>query len=273
MKRQYIADIKPDDQVADVFRVVEARLAPYRDESKGQYMHLLLADRSGQVEGRLWEQAEEAAAWLNPGDVVRVRARAKLYQDRIRLRVDSLELAEESAPAAAELLPAPMVDVAEALAALNGAVTRIGQPALRELLESFLGDTDFVTALSMAPVERPGALLAATVQLLELASAVLRLAPKLDADLLLAAVLLHGAGHTAALSSRRGNKAVAWLGAAALSDQLVSERLSQQPDFPPDLAIDLRHAILASGDASAARSPEALALARLKELQAALPAP
>ena len=75
MKRTYAAEIKPDDQVSGLFRVLEARLAPYRDGSKGHFMHLLLADRSGQVEGRLWEQAEEAASWLAPGDLVQVAGR------------------------------------------------------------------------------------------------------------------------------------------------------------------------------------------------------
>lgn len=270
MKRTYAADIKPDDQVSGVLRVLEARLAPYRDGSKGYYMHLLLADRTGQVEGRLWQDAEEAAGWLAPGDIVQVTGRAKLYEGHIRLRVDRIEPADEDAIDLAELQPAAAVDVDEALAAIHAAVQRINQPALRALLTGLLGDGDFVTALSLTPPQRPGHLLEAVVALLELAAPLRQIAPDLDHDLLTAGVVLHASGATTALTSPRGGKAVARLGVPALSDQLLAERLAQRPDFPADLAIDLRHCILAASDPALARTREAAVLAALRSLLAAV---
>ncbi len=110
-----------------------------------------------------------------------------------------------------------------------------------------MSDGDFVTALSLSPPQRPGELLETIVALLELAAPLRHLAPELDHDLLTAAIVLHGIGATAALTSQRGGKAVARLGVAALSDQLLTERLAQRPDFPADLAIELRHCILSRG--------------------------
>ncbi len=270
MKRTYAADIKPGDAVADCFRVVEARLAPYRDESKGRYLHLVLADRTGQVEARLWDGAEEAAQWLAAGDVAVVKARAALYQGRIRLRVESIEPAGDDAAEPAELLPAPQVDVGEAMAAVHAAIGHLQNPALRRLLESFFGDGEFVEAFSLAPVERPGELLRQTVELLELAAPLRRLADDLDHDLLTAAVLLHGIGLTVAVRGGLGARAVAWLGAPALSDQLLVERLTQRPDFPADLALALRHCLLAAHDPTQARTREAAVLAALRGLLAAV---
>lgn len=265
-----IAHIKPDDQVSGVFRVLEARLAPYRDGNKGHYMLLLLADGTGQVEGRLWEQAEEAASWLAPGDIVQAAGRAKLYEGRIRLRVDSIEPADPDAVDLAELQPTAPAEVGEALGVINAAVERIGQRVLRDLLAGLLGDGDFVTALSMTPPAQPGELLEGIVALLELAVPLRRLAPALDHDLLTAAIVLHGVGATAALTDLRGGKAVARLGVAVLSDQLLVERLAQRPDFPPDLAIDLRHCILTASDPAQARTREAAVLAALRALHAAV---
>jgi 3'-5' exoribonuclease len=270
MKHTPIAAIKPDDQVSGVFRVVEARLAPYRDGSKGHYMHLLLGDRSGQVEGRLWEEADETAGWLAAGDIVQAAGRAKLYEGRIRLRVDSIEPADLDTVDPAELLSTPLIDVGEALAAIHGAVSRISQRALADLLGSFLGDGGFVDALSLAPIQRPGKLLESIVALLELAAPLRSLAPDLDHDLLVAAIVLHDAGATAALTQPRGGKASARLGVAALSDQLLVERLAQRPDFPVDLAIELRHCILAAHNPALARTPEAATLAALRALLAAV---
>ena len=270
MKRTYIADLKPDDSVSDIFRVVEAWLAPYRDESKGQYMHLLLADRTGQAEARLWQGAEEVAGRLSPGDVVRVEGRAKLYQDRIRLRIDSLEPAGELLSGMAELLGPPVADVAEALRMIHGAIGRVSLPQLQDLLASFFEDSDLLVALSLTPAERPGELLARTAELVDLAMPLSQMSPELDSDLLLAAILLHDIGAVHAVPGGNGAKAVAWLGVPALSDQLLTERLSHRPDFPAGLAVELRHCILAVANAATARSREARVLVCMRQLQTAL---
>lgn len=257
--------IKPDDQVSGIFRVVEARLAPYRDGSKGRYMHLLLGDSTGQVEGRLWDDAEEVASWLAPGDIVHVTGRAKLYEGRIRLRVDGLAPTDDDASDLGELLPAP-AEISEALRVLHAAAARISQRPLADLLAGFLSDGDFVTALSRTPPQRPGKLLETIVALLELAAPLRLLAPELNHDLLTTVVVLHGIGATVAVAESQGSKAVAQLGVAALSDQLLTERLAQRPDFPADLAIDLRHCILTAGNPALARTREAGVLAALHTL-------
>jgi 3'-5' exoribonuclease len=267
-----IANLKPDDQMTGVFRVLEVRLAPYRDGSKGHYMHLLLADRTGQIEGRLWEDAHatRAAGWLAPGDIVQAVGRARLYEGRIRLRIDSLAPADEATTDLTEFQPAVTMDVGDALASIHAAAARISQQPLSELLASLLGDGDFVSALSMTPPQRPGELLESTVALLELAAPLRQVAPELDHDLLTASIVLHGIGANVAVTSPHGGKAVARLGVPALSDQLLAERLAQRPDFPADLAIELRHCILAAGDLAQAHTREAAVLAALRGLYAAL---
>jgi 3'-5' exoribonuclease len=270
MKRTYVADLKPDDSVDDVFRVVAARLAPYRDEHKGQYMHLLLGDRTGQVEARLWQGAEAVAGWLTAGDLVRVEGRAKLYEDRLRLRIDRLEPAGQLGPGLAELFGPPAVDLGDALQVIHAAIVRISQPSLHKLLKSIFEDGDVLSLASLVPPERPGELLARIAELVELTSALVHASAGLDADLLLAAVLLHELGAVQAAPGGVGAKAVTWLGVPALSDQLLVERLSHRPDFPAGLAVDLRHCILAVANPSAARSREARVLIGLRQLQTAL---
>ena len=63
---------------------------------------------------------------------------------------------------------------------------------------------------------------------------------------------------------------MARLGVDALSDKLLAERLAQRPDFPADLAIDLRHCIRAAADPAMARTREAAVLAALRGLNVAV---
>lgn len=270
MKRLYAAEIKPDDAVNDYFRVVELRLAPFRDERKGHYLHLLLGDRSGRVEARLWEDAAAVAEQLAAGDVVHITGRAALYQDRIRLRLDSIEpAAPEDAPEPAELLAAPQGDVDELLAALHAAIARNTTPALRRLLDSYFSDGQFVEAFCLAPVERPGDLLRQTVALLELAEPLRSLAADLDHDLLTTTLLLHASGLTRAVHGGTEARTLAWLGLATASDELLTERLRQMPDFPADLAVWLRAAMQCVTQPSPALTREGATLAALLALHTA----
>jgi 3'-5' exoribonuclease len=270
MKRVYVADLKPGDSVKEIYRVVEARLAPYRDESKGEYLQLLLTDRTGRVEARLWQNAASVASWLSPGGLVRVEGRATLYKDRIRLRIDSLEPADVPRSATADLFGPPVVDVGESLRIIHAAISRVSVPPLRDLLASVFEDGDLLAILSLAPPERPGELLVRTAELAELAAMASQVSSDLDADLLLAATLLHEVGAAQAVAGGAGAKAVAWLGVPALSDQLVAERLSHRPSFSADLAVELRHCILAAASPATARSREARVLISLRQLQTAL---
>lgn len=280
MKRVYVADLRPGDEVVDSFRVVEAHLAPYRDESKGHYLQLILADRSGQLEARIWDGAEDVAQWLAPGNVIRARARAILYRDRIRLRLDSVEPVDEAEAELADLVAAPVMDVDQGLATIHGAIDRITSEPLRRLLEGIYGDGDVLTALCQLPWERPGLLLARTVHLVELALPLLANpgptdwpSEAIDGDLLLAAILVQDLGLIALAQDGLGQKAVDWLGRPALSDQFLTERLGQLAEFPADLALRLRHASLTADNPEATRTREAAVLAQLRQLQAALSAP
>lgn len=270
MKRVYVADLKPGDSVKEIFRAVDTRLAPYRDESQGEYLQLILADRTGRVEARLWQNAATVASWLSPGDLVRVAGRATLYKDRIRLRIDSLDPVDVPRAAMADLLGAPVVDIGEALQIIHAAISRVRVTSLRDLLASVFEDGDLLAVLSLAPPERPGELLARTAELVELAAPLMHFSPELDGDLLQAAILLHGLGAVQAVAGGAGAKAVAWLGVPALSDQLLTERLSHRPDFPADLAVELRHCILAAASPATARSREARVLIVLRQLQTAV---
>lgn len=270
MKRVFAAEIRPGDEVEDVFLVVEARLAPFRDERKGHYLHLVLVDRTGHVEARLWDHAAEAAQWLAPGEVVRVQGRAVLYRERLRLRLDQLEPAGTDRLDRGDLIPPPVLAPDEALVVIHGAVDKIAHPALRSLLEGFYGDAQFVNALAQTPAHRPGELLSRLVQLLELAAPLGYMATALNTDLLVTGILLHEAGLTLSVDGPPGMQAMSLLGVPAVSDQLLQERLAHQTDLSPDLILALRHMILSADDAGVARSREALVLARLRQLHQAL---
>lgn len=70
-----VNQIRPGLTVHGVFALKAKKLLPYR-EAPGHFLAVTLADRTGSVEGRLWEGAEEAGDRLKVGDIVAVEALA-----------------------------------------------------------------------------------------------------------------------------------------------------------------------------------------------------
>ncbi len=78
------------DEVNGVFALRSKKLLPYRDGS-GYFLVLNLADKTGQVEGRVWERAEEVSNCCQAGDVIRVTGRAAEYKGTIQLNITEVE--------------------------------------------------------------------------------------------------------------------------------------------------------------------------------------
>ncbi|WP_423223761.1 OB-fold nucleic acid binding domain-containing protein [Candidatus Amarolinea aalborgensis] len=283
-KLQMIADLKVGDTVLSYFQIKRARLVPFKDSNSGSFLSLILSDRSGQVSARVWEKAEQAAANLNAGDVVKVQGKVRAYQDGIYIAIRQIRRArpdeinpEDVAAASAGVSSERNMDAL--LGVLRDAIRTVGRLDLRRLLDSIFGDADFMADFCHArasPLHHAyvGGLLEHTVEMLVLSRPLLALFPAVDGDLLTAAILLHDVGRV--LEAGAGRDAPRFpvgslIGHQALADAWLSERLAQIPDFAPDLALHLRHVLLSHHGFAGMPGPatlEALALTRLNYLSA-----
>jgi len=282
MKSQFVADLHPGDAVLSFFLVRFQRLEPFRNRSKGQYLALILADRTGEIPARVWEQGPEVAERIARGMVVKVKGKVEAYRGRKRLIVARIRPAEEGEYETADFVRCSERDVEAMLDDVQKAITAVEEPHLQRLLRSFFGDEELRTALRQAPATLRlhhaylGGLLEHMVDMLTLSRPLLRLIPELDADLLTAGILLHDVGRVAEfrfagldlVTTDEGRL----LGHVVLGERMVSERIAQLPDFPQTLALRLRHMILSHhgraewGAAQPPRTLEAAALHYLNEL-------
>lgn len=282
MKSQFVADLKPGDAVLSFFLVRFQRLEPFRDPGKGQYLALVLADRTGEMPARVWEQGPEVAAQIARGSVVKVKGKVEAYRGRERLVVARIRPAGEGEYDPADFVRTSTRDVEAMLDGVGEAIAAVQEGSLQSLLYSFFGDEEFRAALRQAPATLrlhhayPGGLLEHVVDMLALARPLLSLKPMLSADLLTAGILLHDVGRVAEfrlsgldmVSTDEGRL----LGHVVLGDRMVSERMAQFAAFPPPLALRLRHMILSHhgraewGAVQPPRTLEAAALHHLNEL-------
>jgi len=265
-----IAELAEDRTVEGTYAV--ARKRRLRTRSGSDYLALELVDPSGRIEGRVWQDVDLLDSRFAEGDAVRVLGRVERYRDRLQLDVRAIEPAGEADPA--ELVPALRRDADELDGFLDFLAADITHPGLRATVFAVVGDPQVRRALRALPASPEGhhvyagGLLEHTVGVATICRELCQLHPRLRADLLMAAALLHDVGRTVELRPGPGFQATPegrLLGHVHLGLRLIEERAG---GFEREALAELLHAVGAHHDARAAKTAEAAALYHANALDA-----
>jgi 3'-5' exoribonuclease len=289
MKDIYIADLMGFDEGRsfDSFFLVLAKQQRTTKQNK-PYLNLILGDRTGQIEGRVWDLGDPRIARVfDRGDLVKVRGSVSRYDDRAQAKVDQLRKALAGEADKMDMLPATTRDVGELWAELEASVASLTNPDLKRLLTALLAEPAIVQAYKEAPAARQlhhawlGGLLEHVVSLLGLADRVAAHYPILDRDLLVTGVILHDIGKIRELSWDTGFDYTVegvLLGHIQIGVDLVEKTIAGLPDFPDRLRTLVLHMILSHhgklefGSPKLPMIPEALVLNFLDDLDAKMQA-
>ena len=265
-----IASLAEDRVVEGVYAV--ARKERRRTRAGSPYLALELVDPSGRIEARVWSDVELLDSRFGEGDAVRVLGRVERFRDRLQLEVRSLESAHDADPA--EMAPALRRDAAELDGFLEFLAAELAHPGLSAAVTRFLEDGPVRTALRGLPAAEThhayaGGLLEHTVGVATLCREATQLHPRLRADLVLAAALLHDIGRTAELErgpAFRATEEGRLLGHVHLGLRMIEERTT---GLEPAVRAELLHAVAVHHEARAARTAEAAVLYHANQLDAA----
>ena len=263
-----IAELDQDRVVEGTYAV--ARKRRLRTRAGAPYLALELVDPSGRIDARVWTDVELLDARFEEGDAVKVLGRVERFQDRLQLEVRGLE-ASDTDPAA--LSPRLLRDPDELDGFLDFLAAEVRHPALRGLLERCFGDDDVRAALRSLPAAPShhtyaGGLLEHTVGVATICRELTQLHPRLRADLLLSAALLHDVGRVAELDrgpAFRPTPEGELLGHVQLGVRLIDERAQ---GLEPLARAELLHAVGAHHDLRSARTAEAASLYHANQLDA-----
>lgn len=251
VKKIWVADMAPGQVVNTCLLVKQKNVTAFR-EKPGQYLSLLLADRTGVIAGRVWDEAIFRGRQFEAGDVVEIKGTVVEYNGQCQLKIDHLELAEEGY-AWEEFLPASRHSPEEMRARLEELVASVDNPHLRDLLQSIFGDKDFYTRFATAPAAKKihhaylGGLLEHTLNVASVAEQLAALYPQVDRDLLVTGALLHDIGKAEEFQVRAPldyTVAGRLLGHIVLGVQMVTLKISNLLSFPADVALKVTHMIV-----------------------------
>jgi len=264
-----IASLAEDRVVEGVYGV--ARKERRRTKGGSPYLALELVDPSGRIEARVWSDVELLDGRFGEGDAVRVLGRVERFRDRLQLEVRSLEAAEEADPA--DFAPALRRDAAELDGFLEFLAAEVAHAGLRTTVARVVEDEVLRKALRTLPAAEThhsyaGGLLEHTVGVATLCREASQLHPRLRADLVLAAALLHDVGRTLELErgpTFRPTEEGRLLGHVHLGLRMIEERAAA---LETEVRAELLHAVAVHHDARAARTAEAAVLYHANQLDA-----
>ncbi|MEW5724117.1 MAG: HD domain-containing protein [Thermodesulfobacteriota bacterium] len=280
-RKTFVEDIREGQEVDSPFLLDELRLG--QTKTGRPFVGLKLRDRTGQIEGRVWDQAEEFYRVFRNGDVALVRGAAESFQGQVQLKVLEARGLDPSQVDQGWFLPSSRYDPEEMLAELTALLGTINDPHLAGLAQDFLADETFRSSFRTAPAAKRfhhayrGGLLEHTLSLTRTATAVAPLYPALNRDLLLAGAFLHDVGKVREFGEGLSGDYTdegRLLGHLLIGLEMVEEKISGRPDFPSDLALLVKHLVVSHHGENEMGSPktpailEALALHLLDDLDA-----
>jgi 3'-5' exoribonuclease len=289
MKDIYISDVANFDEgkLFDGYFLVLAKQQRTTKSNK-PYLNLILGDKTGQLEGRVWEPGDPRIAKdFERGDIVKARGSASRFDDRLQMKVDQLRLALPNEVDKADMLPSTTCDVAALWRQLLGFVDSIANADLKLLLSTMLAEPALAEAYREAPAAKQlhhawlGGLLEHVVSLCTLADRVAPHYPLIDRDLLMTGVILHDIGKVRELSWEIGFEYTIegmLLGHIQIGAALAERTIDTLPDFPPKLKTLVLHMVLSHhgklefGSPKLPMIPEALMLNFIDDLDAKMQA-
>lgn len=265
----------------------QVRSKQLRFKKNGEpYLQLLLADRSGRIDAKVWDDVDNCRTQIQDGDFVKYQGVIQLYNDTRQMLIKRIRKVcpddRNNGFKESDLVPHSESNIDEMWSRLQELVTSNTQRPcvlrlLVQILENHKDEIKTYPAGTEIHHDYWGGFLEHVLSVLETLIYFSGKYPALDRDLLVAGAILHDIGKLQELSNPenpsytiRGNL----IGHVVLGRDMLREEAAQIPDFPPDLLLLLEHLIISHqgqpewGSPKRPQIPEALVLHYCDDLDA-----
>ena len=281
MKEFFISECGQHENkvITSSFVVVSKQVKPKKTGEP--YLALVLGDRTGQIEAKMWDNVEDALDAFEQDDFLKVKGLLNKYKNRFQVTIHKLRRLGESEVDFADYLPKTVKDIGELWQTLAGFVESFHNLHLKALVQAFMADPEIAEAYRNAPAAKTlhhayiGGLLDHVVSLFRSCDLVCRNYPQINRDLLLTGAFLHDIGKIHELTYNRAFSYTTrgqLLGHMIIELEMLQAKLALLPDFPDELKTLVEHLIISHhgqydfGSPKLPMFPEALMLHYLDDL-------
>ena len=220
------------------------------------YLSITLGDQSGDIDGKIWEQADQLDKQIASGDIVQVKGVIIDYQGTRQIKIEqifNLSPDQQEQYQVINFLPQSPIPVETMWKEMRQLLGNITNPFVKSVIHQFLEDSEFCQAFKHSPASKKiqhnfiGGLRFHTLHVVKLAHQISQLYPQLNGDLLIAGSFLHDMGKIFEISIDMGFEYTdqgKLLGHLYLGAELFQEKVSGITNFPEELKTIFLHIIL-----------------------------
>lgn len=249
---KYIKDYKDGDRVFDIY-FCKFKSSAVTKNGKS-YDNVILQDKTGTIDAKIWDPNNPGIGDFDACDYIEVYGDVTSFNGALQVNVKRVRLCQEGEYNEGEYMPVSKKNIEEMYAELLKIIGSIGNTHLKQLLEAFfVKDAEFAQAFKKSSAAKTvhhgfiGGLLEHTLSVTKLCDYYCTAYPILKRDLLLTAAICHDMGKIREISAFPINDYTdegQFLGHIVMGSEMISEKIKEIPEFPPMLAMELKHCIL-----------------------------
>jgi len=265
MKKQFINTLAVGNIVDDIFALSKKSLAQKKDGNN--FLNVTLTDKTGNIKGVVWDNVDEISANVKTGDFVHVEGNISEYNGNLQLVIKKMKLCPaELSPDSSDFIPRTPRNTDAMFDRLVKMVNNfIKDKYLKQLLEAFWNDKDFVRKFKDAPAAKKmhhnyiGGLLEHTLSMASLVEKITGHYSGIDMELLMAGAIFHDIGkirefdYSSIIDYSDEGRLLSHI---VIGCQMLDEKIQKIKDFPQEKALLLRHMIISHHGAREFGSPE-----------------
>lgn len=271
---RFINTLREGDVIRSIYLCKNKRSAETRNGKP--YDNLLLQDKTGTLDGKVWDPNSGGIADYDEMDFIEVFGEVVSYNNNLQLNIKQLRKPYEDEYEVGDYMPTSEKGVDVMYNELLSYVKQIENKYLRQLAEYyFVNDEAFIKSFKGHSAAKSvhhsfaGGLLEHTLSIVKMCAYYVSAYPLLSKDLLYTAALFHDIGKTKELSDFPENDYTddgQLIGHIVMGVEMISDGVRAIEGFPPRIASELKHCVIAHhgeleyGSPKKPALPEAVAL-------------
>tara|TARA_B100001013_G_C24622225_1_gene447684 strand:- start:634 stop:1590 length:957 start_codon:yes stop_codon:yes gene_type:complete len=283
MKDFYASGLEANQVVTTTFLV---KVKEVRSKKSGEpYLSLILGDKSGNLDAKMWENVENVESTFSKDDFVKIKGLVQVYRNKKQLTIHRLRRCQETEIEFGDYFPKTSKNIDAMFSELYSLAKSVENSYLNQLLVNLLNDSEFAVRFKEAPAAKSlhhawlGGLLEHTLSLCKLCKLMAQHYPEVDLDLLMTGAIIHDIGKIEELEYNRNfnySTKGQLLGHMIIELDLVNQKISEIQEFPLQLKTLVQHLIVSHhgeyefGSPKLPMFPEALLLHCLDNLDSKL---
>ncbi|MSR93662.1 HD domain-containing protein [Clostridiaceae bacterium 68-1-5] len=266
---RYINTLREGETIRNIYLCKGKRTAETRNGKP--YDNLLLQDKTGILDGKVWDPNSSGIADYGEMDFIEVFGDVISYNNNLQLNIRQIRRAEEGDYLPADYMPTSEKSTESMYQELLGYIRQIENTYLRQAVEYyFVKNEEFIRIFKGHSAAKSvhhgfaGGLLEHTLSVVKFCEYMVGAYPILNRDLLYAGALCHDIGKTKELSAFPENDYTddgQLLGHIIIGVEMISQAVRSIPGFPDRLASELKHCVIAHHGELEYGSPKKPALA------------